>query len=139
MISVRFPKPAVLATAILLGAGTTVPVMTNSQAQDLDLDVIFNCSTDGPLGEQTPEQCLESRSVLLNSCTACHTFVPIVKAQKSEEAWNSTLSVHRSRVPDLTDEQFEALRAFLITHFNETLPPPVLPPALEALGAGLPA
>lgn len=109
------------------------------QAQSVDLDVIFNCNADGPIGNQTPEECLETRSTLLNSCTACHTFVPIVKAQKDVDGWNATLGIHRSRVPEMSDEQFEALRGFLQNHFNETLPPPALPPALEALGAGLPA
>src|SRR5690606_17223543 len=120
-------------------AAAAFPMVATSQAQSVDLDVIFNCSPDGPLGSQTPEDCLESRTVLLNSCTACHTFVPIVKAEKTEEAWDATLGVHRSRVPDLTDEQFSALSEFLKAHFNDTVPAPALPPALEALGSGLPA
>lgn len=138
MSSLPFSKPG----ALLLGAmiaTSSLFVVLPAQAQSVDLDVIFNCDADGPIGSQTPEQCLETRGTLLNSCTACHTFVPIVKAQKSEEAWNATLDIHRSRVPQMSDEEFEALRVFLQNHFNETLPPPTLPPALEALGSGMPA
>lgn len=133
-----FSKPRLLLASFVLAAGSLVAAFPG-QAQSVDLDVIFNCSPDGPIGSQTPEQCLETRDTLLNSCTACHTFVPIVKAQKDEDGWNATLGIHRSRVPEMSDDQFEALREFLQNHFNDTLPPPVLPPALEALGAGLPA
>lgn len=123
----------------MIAASCLLLAVTPSAAQSVDLDVIFNCSADGPIGPQTPEECLETRGTLLNSCTACHSFVPIVKAQKDEEGWNATLGIHRSRVPEMSDAQFEALRVFLQNHFNEDLPPPALPPALEALGAGLPA
>lgn len=136
MTRLRSLAPAAFFAATLV-AGTFL--ITAPQAQDLDFDVIFNCKADGPLGSQTPEQCLETRDTLLNTCTACHTFVPIVKAQKSPDAWDATLGVHRPRVPGLTDEQFEALREFLKSHFNDQLPPPTLPPELEALGSGMPA
>lgn len=137
-MTASFPKPCALLAGVTLAAASLFLALP-AQAQSVDLDVIFNCSPDGPIGSQTPEQCLETRGVLLNSCTACHTFVPIVKAQKSAEGWDATLGIHRSRVPEMSDDQFEALREFLHNHFNDTLPPPELPPALEALGAGLPA
>ena len=138
MSAFPFSKRRILLAGFVLAAGSLVMALP-SQAQSVDLDVIFNCSPDGPIGNQTPEQCLETRGTLLNSCTACHTFVPIVKAQKDVDGWNATLGIHRSRVPEMSDDQFEALREFVQSHFNDTLPPPVLPPALEALGAGLPA
>lgn len=111
---------------------------TPALAQGVDIAVIFNCDAGGPLGEQTPEQCVASRDKLLSTCTACHTFVPIVKAQKAPALWDATLQVHRSRVPDMSDEDFAQLTLFLKAHFNDTLPPPTLPPELEALGTGLP-
>jgi len=113
---------------------TTVP----SSAQSVDIEAIFNCAQDGLLGEQTPEQCAASRTVLLNNCTSCHTFVPIVKAQKSEDAWKSLLQVHRVRVQQVPDDQYAELERFLVAHFNETNPVPALPPELEALGTNLP-
>jgi len=125
------------AVALLLIGGFANPPQP-AYAQGVDINVIFNCEPDGPLGEQDTDQCAASRSLLLGTCTACHTFVPIVKAQKSETQWNATLQVHRTRVPDVSEDDFEQLRQFLIAHFNETNPPPSLPPELEALGTGLP-
>jgi hypothetical protein len=135
-------KPATLTAVLTMALVGTLflfaPAPRPTLAQGLDLDVIFNCAADGPIGEQTPERCLASRDVLLNNCTACHTFVPIVKAQKPAELWDSTLEVHRTRVPQLSDEQYEELRLFLKAHFNDVQPAPTLPPELEALGTGLP-
>lgn len=108
-------------------------------AQDLNIEEVFNCSPDGPLGNQTPEQCMAARNVLLNNCTSCHTFVPIVKAQKAEPAWNSFLSGHRERVQHVSDDDFQLLGDFLKSHYNDTLPPPKLPPALEELSVNQPA
>lgn len=132
------PALFVAAMPFLPAVGLTFTGAT-LQAQGVDLDAIFNCSADGPLGGQTPEECLASRSAVLNNCTSCHTFVPIVKAQKSEDAWIAVLEAHRDRVEALSDADYEALGTFLRSHFNETEPVPVLPPALEALGTGLPA
>jgi len=130
----------VAALGLVIGAAMLpiAPLTNPVQAQSLDLDAIFNCSADGPLGEQTPEQCLASRDTLLSTCTTCHTFVPIVKAQKAPDLWDATLAVHRTRVPDMSDDAFEQLRLFLKAHFNDTEPAPTLPPELEALGTGLP-
>lgn len=125
------------AMVVLLSAGLA-QIPQPAFAQGVDINVIFNCEPDGPLGAQDAEQCAASRTLLLNTCTACHTFVPIVKAQKTETQWNATLQVHRTRVPDVSADDFEQLRLFLIAHFNETNPPPTLPPELEALGTGLP-
>lgn len=125
------------AMALLLTAGLA-QLPQPAVAQGVDINVIFNCEPDGPLGTQDVEQCAASRVLLLGTCTACHTFVPIVKAQKTETQWGATLQVHRSRVPDVNSEDFEQLRQFLVAHFNEENPPPALPPELEALGTGLP-
>jgi len=131
----RLTASLAAAALLFLPAAAT---SSHALAQGVDINVIFNCEPDGPLGEQTPEQCASSRSQLLGTCTACHTFVPIVKAQKSPDLWDATLQVHRVRVPDMSDDDFAQLTAFLKAHFNDTLSPPTLPPELEALGTGLP-
>lgn len=126
--------------AILLGvlAPATVATVQRSQAQGADIEAIFNCSAGGPLGEQAPEQCTASRTVLLTNCTSCHTFVPIVKAQKSPESWKSLMQVHRERAGQIPEEDYAQLELFLVAHFNETNPVPALPPELENLGTNLP-
>lgn len=128
----RLAAPGALAAVFAAGAlwSGTLP----ATAQNVDIKAIFNCDAGGPLGPQSPEQCAASRDTVLSACTSCHSFVPIVKAQKNEDAWNATLTRHRTKVQGLTDDQFEQLQLFLVSHFNETLPPPKLPPALEALG-----
>lgn len=125
------------ALAVTLGLATLAPAGP-ALAQGVDIDVIFNCDPGGPIGEQTPEQCSASRDALLSTCTTCHTFVPIVKAHKSPDLWDTTLQAHKVRAPNLTDEQFEQLTLFLKAHFNDQVDPPTLPPELEALGTGLP-
>jgi len=125
--------------AILVAALIPFAVSQPAAAQDLNIEEVFNCAADGPLGAQTPEECVESRNILLNNCTSCHTFVPIVKAQKSEDAWNSLLTAHRERVLHMSDDEFKMLGDFLRSHYNETEPVPSLPPALEALSTNQPA
>lgn len=82
-----------------------------------------------------PEQCAAARDLILANCTSCHTFVPVVKAQKNEAEWIATLEIHRPRVPDLSDEQLTQIRQYLIEHFNPNMPVPKLPPELEKLGS----
>ena len=128
-----------LAATVLVMLCVLAPAtMQRSQAQGVDIEVLFNCNADGTLGGQTPDQCKASRDVVLNNCTSCHTFVPIVKAQKSPDAWKSLLSVHRERVAEIPEEDFAQLELFLVAHFNETNPVPALPPELENLGTNLP-
>lgn len=128
---------AAAALSAVLGISLFAPAAP-ALAQGVDINVIFNCEPGGPLGEQTPEQCGASRDALLSTCTTCHTFVPIVKAHKSPDLWDTTLQAHKVRAPNLTDEQFEQLTLFLKAHFNDQIDPPTLPPELEALGTGLP-
>lgn len=104
-----------------------------AQAQGIDLDEVFNCSEGGPLGPQTTDECLIARNLVLANCTACHTFVPIVKARKDDGAWNATLNPHRSRLPEVSDDDYERLSVFLKAHYNPENEPPVLPPELENL------
>lgn len=129
------------ATNLLAALLLALPIAASAPAalaQGIDIEVVFNCAADGPIGEQTPKQCVTTRTQLLNNCTACHTFVPIVKAQKAPELWDATLQVHRVRVPDISDDDYAQFSAFLKAHFNDTVPAPALPPELEALGTGLP-
>lgn len=107
---------------------------TPLRAQGLDIEKVFNCAADGPLGVQTPEQCLAARDLVFNNCTSCHTFVPIVKAQKAPDAWNAHLEAHREKVPEMSAEDYETLSDFVKAHYNETEPVPELPPELENLG-----
>lgn len=121
-----------LAAAIAFLAWQLIP--NDVQAQGVNIEEIFWCEEPEAEGELSMEECAEARDLILISCTACHPFVPIVKAQKSEEEWDGTLSVHRERVPELSEEEFQLIRQYLVTHYNPDQPVPQLPPELENLG-----
>lgn len=101
-------------------------------AQGIEIDQVFWCDESvGPLGDQLPEECLAARDTLLSSCTSCHTFAPVVLSQYSEEEWESFMTRHRERVPDVSDEAYDQLKEFLKVHYNPDTPPPDLPEALR--------
>lgn len=109
---------AVLVLFAFLGAG---------MAQDLNMEEIFRCHGEEP--EQT-ELCGEARELIIDNCTACHTFVPIVMQQFDREAWEGLLDRHRDRVDHLSDEQVATIHDYLAANFNPDQPPPELPPEL---------
>jgi hypothetical protein len=121
----RLQMLAPVLLGLALGAGLTA---TGASAQQLDLDEVFRCS-----GETVShENCLAARQVLLNDCTTCHTFVPIVMQSFDENGWRGLLTRHveNGRVTQVPPEQIENLRLYLAENFNGELPPPDLPPAL---------
>ena len=72
------------------------------------------------------------RDLVLNNCTSCHTFVPIVVLQMNKEEWERNRRIHRSRVPALSDPDFDALYEYLVANFNPNRPVPTLPKELLA-------
>lgn len=75
----------------------------------------------------------EGRDLLLNNCSTCHPFVCAVRGQRSVEHWEGIKVNHRGSVTSLTDEDYNALFAYLAENFNDTKPEPELPPALREL------
>ena len=123
-----------LAAGVAIGAGAVrFGAAKPALAQDVDINAIFSCEA-AKSGGQSAADCAATREAILQNCTSCHTFVPIVKAQKTPDEWDSTLGVHRERLPDLAEPQMGQIRLFLVSHFNPSNPPPTLPPELEALG-----
>lgn len=70
------------------------------------------------------------RDLVLNNCTSCHTFVPIVVLQMDKEQWTRSSREHRERVDGLSDEDFKILYDYLIPNFNPNKPVPKLPKEL---------
>jgi hypothetical protein len=70
------------------------------------------------------------RDLVLNNCTTCHTFVPIVVLQMSKEAWERNSRDHRERVKALSDADFQVLYQYLVANFNPNRPVPKLPQEL---------
>ncbi len=119
------------ALAIVIGGALAMgqPVL----AQSVNIDEIFWCE-GRPIGDQTPEECVETRSLILAVCTSCHLFVPIVVAQKAEQQWDAFFSAHREHASQSSDADYEEMREFVKIRFNPDNPVPDLPPALLQFG-----
>jgi hypothetical protein len=73
----------------------------------------------------------EGREETLTSCAGCHSFAPLIIAQKSPDAWRLTMREHRSQyMESLSDEDAAVITAYLIANFNPDKPVPELPPEL---------
>ncbi|MBI3683958.1 MAG: hypothetical protein HY235_26590 [Acidobacteria bacterium] len=70
------------------------------------------------------------RDLVLNNCTTCHTFVPIVVLQMSKDGWQRNSRDHRERVKALSEGDFKILYEYLMANFNESKPAPRLPEEL---------
>lgn len=97
------------------------------RAQDVDLDVVFRCRPGEAVAVPV---CRASREMILQNCTVCHTFVPIVMQQFDAGGWQGLLDRHRERVPQLSDQQVASIKNFLVATFNEANEPPELPEEL---------
>jgi hypothetical protein len=69
----------------------------------------------------------EGRNLVINNCSACHSFVRIVAAQRPKSAWVMVKAKMRPNVPSLTDEEANTLFNYLAENFNDTKPAPCLP------------
>ena len=87
-----------------------------SQSAKVNIDEIF------PAGR--------GRDLLLDNCTSCHTFVPIVVLQMTKDAWEANSRNHRDRVTALNDADFQTLYQYLTANFNPDRPVPKLPKEL---------
>lgn len=130
---------AALLGAAGLGLSSLAVLPQPAQAQGFDINSVFYCNEGEPTGTQSPEECQESRGLILANCTICHAFVIIVKQQKDAATWDSFLQAHHARVPELSDEQIKMMGDFLKAHFNPENPVPQLPPELEGLADMPPA
>lgn len=121
----------ILGVALALLLTAAFALNREAQAQDFDINEVFWCDAerDGMDGQE----CAEARDTILFSCTSCHSFVPIVQSQKSEEEWQSTLSTHSGRV-ELSDNELALIRQYLVAHYNPDQPVPELPPELLQFG-----
>jgi hypothetical protein len=97
-------------------AGSAAPTGGGKSNVSLDINAIF---PPGP-----------GRDLVLNNCTSCHTFVPIVILQMTKEAWERNRRDHRDRVAGLTEEEVETLYQYVTANFNPDRPVPQLPKEL---------
>lgn len=115
-------RPSAAAGTAEPAKGTGVSAAAASAASRVNLDEIF------PAGR--------GRELLLNNCTTCHTFVPIVILQMTADAWDRNSRDHRERVTALSDEDFKTLYDYLKANFNPDHPVPKLPKELLSTWTG---
>lgn len=76
----------------------------------------------------------KGRELVLNNCTACHSFVCVVRGQRTVDHWNTVMATHRPRVSSLSDDDYKVLFDYVKENFNDTKPEPELPVELQSLG-----
>ncbi len=104
------------AQAPAAGATVPTPAAAATTTTKVDINAIF---PPGP-----------GRDLVLNNCTTCHTFVPIVVLQMTKESWERSSRNHRDRVTALSDADFTTVYEYLSSHFNPDHPVPPLPKEL---------
>jgi hypothetical protein len=98
-----------------------------AQGSQLDVNAVFRCAAKDDAGVKA---CVSARELILQNCTSCHSFVPIVLQQFDPDGWAALFERHRPRVPQLSDSQIQAMSGYLAANFNAAIPPPELPPEL---------
>jgi len=121
----RMLKVGALTSLLLIGA--LCAAARGAQAQDLDMKKIFRCSATDKSGI---DSCDRARTMILDNCTSCHAFVPIVLQQFDQAGWKGLFDRHRGRTPQLDDQQLATIETYLAANFNGQRPPPDLPPDL---------
>ena len=115
----------VIAIAFVVLAGCSVPVSSPASSQPAKTALADTQPVKVNIDQIFPSG--RGRDLLLNNCTGCHTFVPIVVLQMTKEAWERNSRDHRGRVAALSDADFKTLYDYLIANFNPNRPVPKLP------------
>lgn len=128
MLRGRLLNSAVAALIFIAGAllGSIALVLENTGGVEakatVDINKIF-----------PPSKPPETREMVLQICTGCHNFVPIVIGQKTPEEWKGTIDRHRDfslKPYGVTAKQEEAMLKYLQENFNPKKPVPELPQEL---------
>lgn len=69
----------------------------------------------------------EGRELLLQNCTGCHSFVPIVTGQRPQERWSSLKEDHKDKAAGISESDYDIIFDYLAENFNDTKPEPQFP------------
>jgi hypothetical protein len=94
-------------------ASATPTPQASSGQQKLNLDDYF------PKGA--------GRDLVLRDCTTCHSFVPIITGQRTNDRWLSLKKDHKDKASGVTQADYDEEFAYLMENFNNTKPEPKLP------------
>ncbi len=121
------PTRLLFAAALCVLGALPLAIRQPAAQMQLDFNQIFRCVEGTPIG---PAECDHARELITFNCTVCHLFVRIVMKQGTPTDWNATIERHRSRMPDITTADMDAMRDYLAANFRPDLPPPDVPPEL---------
>ncbi len=74
------------------------------------------------------------RDLVVQNCGACHSFICAFRGQRSIDHWQTIKQDMRDKVSVLSDQDYDALFAYLEVNFNDQMPEPHLSPEFQALG-----
>lgn len=100
----------------------TPTATSGAQQGGIDMDAIF------PAGYET------ERTLVINSCSSCHSWVCVVINQRPVAHWGTVQKTHQDLVSGLNNEQLDLVFGFLSENFNDTKPEPELPDILKTQG-----
>lgn len=123
----RRPLAVIALFSVLLTLAMVATIAFSARSQELDVKAILRCSADN--AEQETD-CDRSRGLVMQYCTSCHTFAPIVMQQFDESGWASLMNRHKGWIPNLPEADFQQIRSYLTANFRPDLDPPELPPEL---------
>lgn len=69
----------------------------------------------------------KGRDLTLQSCTGCHSFVPVITGQRTKARWEGLRTGHRDTSLALSDGDYNAIFDYLAANFDSTKPEPKLP------------
>lgn len=119
-------RMSALSIVIVFASCINIGVSGTARAEQLDMDAIFRCVASDDDGIA---KCLLAREMILDNCTSCHSFAPIVIAQLERSAWHGVLFRMNEKI-DLSEADLLLIEDYLTDNFNENFPPPELPAAL---------
>lgn len=135
---------AVAALAVACAGSANLPAASNPSPPVVAIPATPNGPTPAKPSGQTPapgkiakvdlEKIFpppkEKRDLVLNTCTNCHTFVPIVILRMDKGLWEQNKKNHRAYITALSEKDWDGLYEYLTVNFTPDRPIPELPKEL---------
>lgn len=68
------------------------------------------------------------RELVLSTCGSCHAVACSAIGQRTSARWDALKADHRDKVSSTSEQDLDAIFAYLKTNFNDAKPEPRLPP-----------
>jgi hypothetical protein len=122
--------PATAVPTTVASAATAAPVATTAPVAPTAVPATLPAGTID-LNKILPAG--PGRDLFLNNCTSCHAFVCSVEGQRTADNWGTIQANHVDKLAGLSEADYKAVFAYLVTNFNDKTPAPKLPPELAGM------